>query len=45
MYCHHFGGGYVGQSDWWCLGFRISVINLIIWMGAGTVWWKIVGIS
>ena len=40
----YFGAGYVRQGDWWRLGFRISVINLIIWMGAGSVWWKIVGI-
>ncbi len=39
-----FGGGYVRQGEWWKLGFRISLVNLVIWMGVGPVWWKIVGI-
>jgi divalent anion:Na+ symporter, DASS family len=39
-----FNAGYVSQSDWWRLGFLISVINLVIWMGIGPVWWKLVGI-
>ena len=40
----YFGAGYVSQGDWWRLGFRISVINLVIWMGVGMVWWKVVGL-
>jgi len=39
-----FNAGYVSQSDWWRLGFLISVINLVIWMGIGPIWWKLVGI-
>ena len=39
-----FNAGYVSQGEWWKLGFLISVINLVIWMGVGPVWWKIVGI-
>src|SRR5262249_31672621 len=40
----YFNAGYVSQADWWRYGFRISVINLVIWMGAGLLWWKAVGI-
>jgi divalent anion:Na+ symporter, DASS family len=40
----YFGAGYVSQGEWWRLGFRISVINLVIWMGVGMVWWKVVGL-
>jgi divalent anion:Na+ symporter, DASS family len=40
----YFGSGYVRQGDWWKYGFRISVVDLVIWMGVGTVWWKVVGI-
>ena len=40
----YFGSGYVRQGDWWKYGFWISVVDLVIWMGVGTVWWKVVGI-
>ena len=39
-----FGGGYVRQSDWWRIGFRISLVNLAIWLGLGPLWWKLVGL-
>jgi divalent anion:Na+ symporter, DASS family len=39
-----FGGGYVRQSDWWRVGFFISIVNLAIWMGLGMLWWKAVGL-
>ena len=40
----YFNVGYVSQSDWWKIGFWVSVLNLIIWMGVGPLWWKVVGI-
>jgi DASS family divalent anion:Na+ symporter len=40
----YFNAGYVKQSDWWRIGFWISVVNLVIWMGIGPLWWKVVGI-
>jgi DASS family divalent anion:Na+ symporter len=40
----YFGGGYVRQGDWWLYGFFISVVNLILWMGIGFWWWRVVGI-
>lgn len=40
----YFGAGYVRQGDWWRIGFLISVVNLIIWMGVGMWWWKAIGI-
>ena len=40
----YFGAGYVDQSTWWRLGFIISVINLIIWVGLGSIWWKFLGL-
>lgn len=39
-----FGAGYVPIGTWWRLGFIISVINLVIWFGAGSLWWKAIGI-
>lgn len=39
-----FGSGYVTQADWWKLGFIFSVLYLIIWVGLGAVWWKVLGL-
>lgn len=38
-----FGAGYVSQARWWALGFFISAINIIVCVGLGAVWWKILG--
>ncbi len=38
-----FGAGYVRQTEWWRVGFAISVVNLAIWLGVGMAWWKAVG--
>jgi DASS family divalent anion:Na+ symporter len=39
----YFGSGYVTQTVWWRLGFLISLVNLVIWLGVGSVWWKVLG--
>ncbi len=39
-----FGTGYVSQPKWWSLGFLVSVVNIIIWLAIGGVWWKILGL-
>ena len=39
-----FGAGYVELADWWKLGALVSVVNIIIWLGIGGVWWKILGL-
>jgi len=38
-----FSAGYVRQAEWWRIGFLISVVDLVIWMGVGTGWWKLIG--
>ena len=38
-----FGSGYVSQGEWWKLGFFATIVNLIIWLGIGSVWWKFLG--
>jgi DASS family divalent anion:Na+ symporter len=40
----YFGSGYVDQGTWWKLGFMVSVINMIIWVGIGSFWWKVLGL-
>jgi len=39
-----FGAGYVDQRTWWKLGFIMSVVNMVIWIGLGGVWWKVLGL-
>ncbi|MCM2676082.1 anion permease [Shouchella plakortidis] len=39
-----FGAGYVTQQKWWSLGFLISIIHMIIWLGIGGLWWKLLGL-
>jgi len=39
-----FGAGYVDMGTWWRLGFLISVINIVIWLGIGGLWWKVLGL-
>lgn len=38
-----YGEGYVDQGTWFKLGFYVSVINLVIWLGLGSAWWKVLG--
>ncbi len=40
----YFNAGYVRQGDWWRVGFLISLVNLVIWLGIGMLWWKVVGL-
>lgn len=39
-----FGAGYIPQGTWWRLGFILSVVNLVIWVGVGSMWWKVLGL-
>lgn len=39
-----FGAGYLDQNVWWRYGFIISWLNLIIWVGIGGAWWKVIGL-
>jgi len=39
----YFNSGYVSQSEWWKLGFLISLLNLVVWLGVGSLWWKALG--
>jgi DASS family divalent anion:Na+ symporter len=39
-----FGAGYVSLRQWWTLGAVVSLVNLVIWLGIGGCWWKIIGL-
>jgi DASS family divalent anion:Na+ symporter len=39
-----FGTGYVEIGTWWRMGLLVSVINIVIWVGVGGAWWKLLGL-
>lgn len=39
-----FGSNYVEMKDWWKHGFFICTMFLVIWVLAGSVWWKVTGL-
>lgn len=39
-----FGAGYVTQGEWWKLGFIITTVNMVIWLGIGGAWWHVIGL-
>ena len=38
-----FASRFVPIKDWWRIGAQISVINFLIWLIFGSLWWKILG--
>lgn len=38
-----YNSGYVSMGEWWRVGFIMSVINTIVWVGVGMIWWKVLG--
>jgi divalent anion:Na+ symporter, DASS family len=40
----YFGSGYVTQAVWWRLGFIVSLLNIVLWLGIGPLWWKVLGL-
>ncbi len=39
-----FGSGYIELKDWWRTGFLISLLHLVVWLGIGSLWWKLIGV-
>eukprot|EP00253_Pinus_taeda_P036201 PITA_36201 len=39
-----YGANYVPLAQWWGYGFLISIVNIVIWLGLGGVWWKALGL-
>ena len=39
-----FGSGYVEMGAWWRLGALVSVVNILIWLGVGGLWWRVIGV-
>lgn len=38
-----FNSGYTTLREWWTIGAVMSVVNLVIWIGSGLIWWKVLG--
>jgi DASS family divalent anion:Na+ symporter len=39
-----FGSGYVKQTTWWRVGFFVVLTHLLVWLGLGLVWWKLLAL-
>lgn len=39
-----FAGGHVPLGTWWKVGGVVSVVNLVIWLTVGSVWWRMLGL-
>lgn len=39
----YFGTNYVTISEWWRIGFIVSIVNVLIWGSVGGLWWKVLG--
>ena len=40
----YFGGGYISAKQWWTVDFIVSATLILIWIGVGTIWWKMLGL-
>ena len=38
-----FGAGFMGQGEWWKIGFIITVLHIVVWMGVGLPVMKMLG--
>lgn len=38
-----FGTGYVTLKKWRSIGFVISIVDIVVMIAVGLVWWKILG--
>jgi divalent anion:Na+ symporter, DASS family len=34
----------VADREWWRIGFLVSLVNVVVWLAVGGVWWKVIGI-
>ncbi len=39
-----FGSGYVKQSDWWQMNFILGLFYIVVWIGIGSLWMKLIGL-
>ena len=39
----YFGLGYVSAEKWFKIGFVVALFHLLVWLGLGLVWWRLLG--
>jgi anion transporter len=39
-----FGAGYVDLPTWWKIGGALSVVYIVVFLGLGGAWWKVLGL-
>ncbi|WP_108649308.1 DASS family sodium-coupled anion symporter [Dongshaea marina] len=39
-----FGSGYISTGTWWSVGLVVSIINQLIFLSVGLLWWKLIGL-
>lgn len=39
----YFGQGYVPVGEWLRVGAIVSILHLVVWIGGGMIWWRILG--
>jgi DASS family divalent anion:Na+ symporter len=39
----YYGLGYVPSATWFRVGFCVSLLHLVVWVGGGLAWWKVLG--
>jgi len=39
----YFGAGYISPQKWFRVGFLISLFHMLVWLGPGLLWWKVLG--
>lgn len=40
----YFGSQLISVKQWWQSGFLLSLVNIAIWVGVGSLWWKVLGL-
>ena len=39
----YFGNGYLLPLPWFKIGFLVSIYHMVVWLGVGSIWWRIIG--
>lgn len=37
----YWGAGYADVKQWWTVGFAASLLHILIWIGIGPFWWRV----
>jgi DASS family divalent anion:Na+ symporter len=40
----YYGAGYTDLKTWWGIGFVASLVHIVIWLGVGPFYWKMLGL-